>query len=127
MAILLGSIAVLGELARLGRRSGSRAVQLTEAQLLCESLLAEVLIGSAPAEATEPQPVPQVTGWLYSIEREPVDVPGLVSLRVTVVQDLPPEQRPLSFSLSRWLREGGASVAPAAGGAAGQSGRGAMP
>lgn len=106
MAILLGSIAVLGELARLGRVSGGRAAVLTQAQLLCESVMAEIVAGQQAPESVEGQPLPESPGWLCSIERTMLETPGLTAVRVTVSEDRPEGERPLSFSLTRWMAAG---------------------
>ena len=115
LAILAGAVTVLGEVARSGMESARIARDLTAAQLLCESTLAEITAG-----ATLPEPVygvpyetvtdPAEADWLYSIEVEPVDVDGLVAVRVTVVQDLPVEKRPVEFSLVRWIVDPGVEM-----------------
>ncbi|MBX7165147.1 MAG: prepilin-type N-terminal cleavage/methylation domain-containing protein [Pirellulales bacterium] len=128
MTILLGSIAVLGELASLGRRNAAQAAALTRAELLCESLMAEIAASGTLPETVEEQPIPEQQGWLYSVRREPLEQPGIVSVRISVAQDLPKERRPVRFALVRWLPEpasrsgstpngssSGSSVAPAGG------------
>ncbi|MHB1034234.1 MAG: prepilin-type N-terminal cleavage/methylation domain-containing protein [Pirellulales bacterium] len=112
LAILTGAIAVLGELVRLGMHNAHMARDLTRAQLLCESKLAEIAAGITPAEPAQQMPFETTLDfdestreWLYSIEMEPVDEPGMMCLRVTVYQDLPPEKKPLEFSLTRWIRD----------------------
>jgi len=103
--ILLGAIAVLGELARLGRLNALAARDQTQAQLLCESKLSEILAGAESAEPHSDQPLTEAPGWLFRVEREPLEHEGLTSLRVTVAQDLPEAKRPVRFSLVRWMRE----------------------
>ena len=114
LAILTGSIAVLGEVARLGMRNALIARETTRAQLLCESKLAEI-----SARIIVPDPVQDVPfqtygaeegtvdeaaeGWLYSIDIGDVDADGLVAVCVTVTQDIPPEKRPVRFQLTRWI------------------------
>jgi type II secretion system protein I len=108
LAILGGAVVVLGEAARFGLENARFARDLSHAQLLCESTMAELAVGSAlpePVEAAfladgaEPtQPV-----WLYSVETESTDQQGLLGVRVTVFQDLPPAQRPVECSLVRWI------------------------
>ena len=51
LAILAGSLAVLGELTRQGMHNAEAARAESEAQLLCESKLAEIAAGIAPPEA----------------------------------------------------------------------------
>ncbi len=106
LAILTGAIAVLGELARQGVENARQVRDLSQAQLLCESVLAEVAAGLISAEAV--QGVAMETDdpdhlWLYDIEVQTVDEEGLLALRVTVRQDTTTDSRPVACSLVRWL------------------------
>ena len=113
LAILTGAIAVLGEVVRTGVRNAQIARDQTQAQLLCESKLAEITAGIIPAESVqgamfETNPVDDgEIPWLYSIELGAIDQEGLVAVRVTVAQDLRPELRPVEFSLTRWMVDPG--------------------
>ncbi|MCR4412262.1 MAG: hypothetical protein NUV77_07535 [Thermoguttaceae bacterium] len=108
LTILGGAIVVLGEAARFALDNARVARDLAQAQLLCESKLAEIAAGAELpepvqsvflAEGTDPnQPV-----WLYSIETETIDQLGLLAVWVTVAQDLPPEKRPVECTLVRWI------------------------
>ncbi len=102
--ILLGSAVVLGELARLGLRSGHQAETMGRATMLCQSLLAEAAIGSLSSEPATDVPAPHEPGWLYSLEREAAPHPDLALVRLTVRQDLPPEKKPAQCTLERWIR-----------------------
>jgi len=107
LAILAGAIATLGEILRNGGRNAQQARELTRAQLLCESKMDEIL-----AEIDLPTAITQTAldsedvlddeiGWLYSVEVEQIDQQYLVSVRVTVEQNL--DRRPASYSLVRWV------------------------
>jgi general secretion pathway protein I len=111
LAILTGAMAVLGELARLGMRNAAWTRDITQAQLLCESKMAEITSGIVVPEPTAiasfvqedlVDPYSAVT-WVYSIDLEEVQEPGVVAVRVTVTQDLPPAMHPAAFSLVRWI------------------------
>jgi len=108
LAILTGAIAVLGEALRLGMRNAQLARDLTQAQLLCESKLAEIAAGLTPAETVSPTQFDCVVGdgrtdWLYSIALANTEEEGLVLVCVTVSQDPTTEKRPVEFSLFRWI------------------------
>jgi type II secretory pathway pseudopilin PulG len=105
LTILVGAIAVLGELVRLGTTNAGNARDLTQAQLLCESKMAEISAGLLVPEVVQGAPCEYDPEWLYSIDIQPTDMPGLVALRVTVFQDLPLNQRPAEFSLVRWMQD----------------------
>jgi hypothetical protein len=95
----------MGELVRLGTLSAASARDLTQAQLICESILAEITAGIAPPDAVSYAPYELDTEWLYSVETAAIDTPGLVLLRVTVTQNLAPAQRPVEFSLTRLIQD----------------------
>jgi type II secretion system protein I len=112
LAILAGAIVVLGEAARMALRNAGIARDLAHAQLLCESKLAEIVTGITPAESTDQTPFDETTTdsieqdeapWVYTIETDDTDEPGLISVRVTVTRDMPPEKHPVQFSLVRWV------------------------
>ncbi len=117
MMILGGAIAVIGELARSGFRAARNAQLTTQAELLAESVLAQVRIGIIGTETVVDQPISAEdfldTGasdqgrgeplWLYSIDVQTIDEDGLLELAVTVRQNVPEEQRPVACRLVRWL------------------------
>ena len=115
LAILTGAIAVLGELVRLGARNAADTRAMTQAELLCESKLAQITSGmllpdSVVAAPFDPadliDPYDPVT-WAYSIEVDAVEEPGIVAVRVTVGQDLPQGHHPVHYSLVRWIADPG--------------------
>ena len=119
LAILAGAIAVLGEASRLALQNAETARDMAQAQLLCESKLAEILSGITPAEAvdrtvfdttTTASINPDEPAWLYSIETEPTDEDGLIAVRVTVMRDLPAAQHPVHFSLVQWIPDPNATT-----------------
>jgi general secretion pathway protein I len=112
LAILGGSIAVLGESSRLALKNAEIARDLAHAQLLCESKMAEITTGltqaqqvsNAPFDATMTASLdPGDVGWLYSVETQTTDAEGLITVRVTVTRNLPAAKHPVSFALVRWM------------------------
>jgi prepilin-type N-terminal cleavage/methylation domain-containing protein len=107
LAILVGAIAVIGELIATGTRAAGAARDLTQAQLLCESKLNEITAGILIPDPVQGAPIETDMEWLYSIDLFPSDQNGIVAVKVTVYQDLPVERRPVTFSLVRWLQDPG--------------------
>jgi type II secretion system protein I len=114
LAVLAGSIAVLGESSRLALRNAQIARDLAHAQLLCESKMAEITAGITPAESVSATAIDSsmtasldasAPGWLYSVDTETTDEEGLIAVRVTVTRSLPAAQHPVSFALVRWIRD----------------------
>lgn len=114
LAILVGAIAVLGELVRLGLDNAAAARDLTQAQLLCETKLAEITAGivdpqSIQGAAFSPEIDPE-REWVYSVTLSSLDLQGLIAATVTVTENVPAGQTPLEFSLVRWLRDPGVEL-----------------
>ncbi len=115
-AILLACLIVLGQMAYVGRRNAEDSADATTAQLICRSTLNEILVGAAPAASVDSQPVAGMPGWVYSIEVESLDQFGLISLRVTTMQD-PVESGSATsqptgkqFTLTRWMHDASSAV-----------------
>ena len=117
LAILAGALAVLGEFGRMGMQSAKTSRDLTRAELLCESVMSEIGAGIlAPDSVQRASVVDPVQGtsasntqaddvapWVYSIDSETIDQDGLLAVTVTVAQDMPSAQHPVSFTLVRWM------------------------
>jgi general secretion pathway protein I len=117
LAILVGALAVLGEFGRLGLRNAKTTRDLTRAEMLCESIMSEVSAGILSTDSVQNSPVldpvqgtavsdsqtDDVAPWVYSIDSQTIDEDGLLSVTVTVSQDLPSTQLPVSFSLVHWM------------------------
>ena len=108
LAILAGAIAVLGEASRIGLENARIARDMTYAQLLCESKLAEITSALDPPTPEEEIPFgtvedPSEPDWYYWVEVTPIDTEGLLEIRVTVRKDLPAQQRPVELSLVGWM------------------------
>jgi len=116
-------------LVRSGLRNAQMARDLSQAQMLCETRLAEIHAGAASAEPAAKSPIPDHPGWLASVERESTSAQSasssssgqsasgqsangsqsfsgtvsLLKLRVTVEQDPAEQRNPVKFSLSQWM------------------------
>ena len=124
--VILGScLAILGEMSRNGLSSARAARDLTQAELLCESVMAKVRLGIIKMETVVDAPISNSllmtdeipdtyaadvndTGgslWVYSLEITEIDEYGLVEIAVTVRQNLPEERRPIACRLVRWMAQ----------------------
>ncbi len=103
IAILGGSIAVIGELVRLGARQAEEARELTIAQLLCESVLEEIAAGVIAPEAVGDVPFELDPRWSYSIDVGSLDNPDLLQVTVMAQQVDGSREIPLYYSLTRWI------------------------
>jgi type II secretory pathway pseudopilin PulG len=117
LGILAGALAVIANLSRLSTMSAVSARDTTQAQFLCESVMAQLMSGIIEFESVYDAPLLDFpdTGasnpndsydykWVYSIEINSIDDYGLLEVIVTVTQYLPNSPRtPVSCRLVRWM------------------------
>jgi type II secretory pathway pseudopilin PulG len=102
--ILIGSSIVLMELASIGMRHAASARDLSQAQLICQTKLNEIVAGVTPAETLRPMPCEDDPRWTYWVTVQPTDREGLMLLEVGVAQELIPNKQTNRFTLLRWVR-----------------------
>ncbi len=105
IAILMGAVIVLNQLASIGRRNSIAAEDLATAQELCRARMNEIIAGVHPPTAREEEPILDQPGWHATVEIESRNELGLSCLTVTVSQDEEAGPRPVKFSLSRWIAD----------------------
>ena len=116
LAILAGSMAVLGEAVRHGLENARIARDLTDAQLYCESKMAELQAGLLTADGFGDMPIEPMTDsllessseptsaeWLYSLTSELVNEEGLMLVSVSVYQDPNTVKKPVTFTMTRMI------------------------
>jgi type II secretion system protein I len=105
LAILAGSIAALGEVMRLGDLNAGLARDESQAEILANSVMSELLAGSLPVQAVSTATFDMTAdpAWAYSITVDSTDYNELVSVRVSVAQQLAPELHPAHCDLVRWM------------------------
>lgn len=103
IAILGGALTVIGNLVYLGSRAASNSRLYSEAQILCDTKMAEVSAGVLPLQSVGGAPIDENPDWIYSVEIGPATVTGLLSVTVTVQQSPTVTPVPTPFTLMRWL------------------------
>ena len=133
LAILGGSVVVVGEMARFAFQNARTARDVVQAELLAESIMAKVQLGIIPMESAFEVPVSlQTTNlldtvqdthavsqdsvadilWLYSLDIADIDtvydledneIGYLVEIAVTVRRNLPRERQPVVCRFVRWI------------------------
>ena len=105
LAILAVSLAIVGQVTRLGYRNAERAEMEGEALMIAESVMSQLVAGLT--DPVEIATTPWVAGdeepeWEYSLNIEPTDLPELLqaNVRVEQVTELP---NPIVVQLSRWV------------------------
>jgi general secretion pathway protein I len=114
LAILAGSVAVLGEIMGIAGRHGRDAEAEVRAQLIASSIMDEML-----AQVVEPAQVSRqvvdttdTVPWVYSVNIQTTNTVGLSSIEVIVEQDLERQFDPLKYTLRRWYAEPTTSPTP---------------
>ena len=106
LAILGTSLAAIGELIRIGADAADRATELTTAQFLCDSKLAEIKSGVLPADSVGPIPFEifeTEEPWEYMVLVDSVDDQGLLLVEVTVSQLREDGRPPAMVTLTTWM------------------------
>ncbi len=103
IAILGGSLAVIGELVRMGSRHAEEAREMTRAQLLGESQMESIVAGIIPAQSLSSTAFEHDPDWTYAIEVAPLNGTDLLEVTVHVQQAEITREVPLVFSLTRWM------------------------
>ena len=84
IAILGTSMAIIGQVFFAGYRSAVKARDLSDATILCDSVMAELAAGSIDFQSTSSATIPNIPGWEYSVETVESDVSGLLLTTVAV-------------------------------------------
>jgi prepilin-type N-terminal cleavage/methylation domain-containing protein len=106
LAILALCLSAIGELIRIGTISAANAEDYTEAQILAESKLSEIMSGAITPDPVTRVPFINSPDWVYSIELAATEEPEVMAMRVTVETHLD-RARPLAYSLYRWIPDPG--------------------
>ncbi len=106
LSILGIAVGILSTILQQSADNGLRARRMTQAQLVCESKMAEAMAGAMPLESTPWTPVAGVDGtsWYYSLEIIQPEQPNLIGVVIQVNDDLAmtESQRPLT-RLVQWI------------------------
>ena len=84
IAILGGSMVVIGHLYNLGYRSALQAQFRSEANLYADTKMAELAAGVLPIQSAGDQDIEGAPGWQYAVEIEDSFQPGLFLATVIV-------------------------------------------
>ena len=103
IAILALALMAIGDLIATGFRSAKNAEELSEAQILCDTKMAEVVAGVLPLESSAGNTIEENPEWEYDVEIEPAALPGLLQIRVRVRQS--DAALPVEFFIDRWMQD----------------------
>jgi len=106
LSILGIAVGILSTILQQSADNGLRARRMTQAQMVCESKMAEAMAGALPLQSTQWTPVASVDSstWYYSLEVIQAEQPNLIGVVIQVNDELAmtESQRPLS-RLVEWI------------------------
>ena len=109
LAIAGMAMGIISQIIWSGMNNARMTENLVQAELLAESVMAEVMAGVRPMESADEESFDDESGledlekWVYSIQITPIgDEEELTEIRVTVHEDTD-KAGATSFSLSRWI------------------------
>ncbi len=101
IAILGGSLAVIFEMVRLGMISAMETRLRSEANILCDTKMAEVSAGVLELQNVNAMSIAENPDWLYYVEVQDSAQPGLFLVTVSVEQANVAD--PISISIVRFM------------------------
>ena len=106
LSILGIAVGILSTIMQQSADNGLRARRITQAQMVCESKMAEAIAGALPLQSTQWTPVASVdaTTWYYSLEVIQPEQPNMIGVVIQVNDELAmaESQRPLT-RLVEWI------------------------
>lgn len=103
VAILGMALVAIGQLVKLGYQSATDAKLQTEAYIICDAKMAEVVAGVLPLESSGAQAVEENPDWSFAVEVNSSDRMGLLRVRVKVEQSDNITSYPISYSIDRFV------------------------
>jgi len=105
IAIFIGALTAISQILRTGSRAAIRAQLQSEAVLLCERRMNEVLSGVQPLEAVQQATFEQGQNWSWSLNITEGGVVNLLQLEVIVEHTGENDNSKVSYHLTRLLRD----------------------
>ena len=111
LAILGGSLAILGQIAETGVDAARQARDLSMARLIAQSKLSEVLINVSLEQTpqsvfdTPVDPIDSLTttAYTYSVEVQPATLDGMLMIRILVTATDANGNVSVNYALDRWI------------------------
>lgn len=103
IAILGSSMVVIGHLYNLGFRAARQSQFRSDANLLVDSIMAELAAGVLPVESTGSTTIEHAPNWEYAVEIEDSQQPGLFLATVVVKRVPETDIMPGGLSIVRFI------------------------
>ncbi|RIK80883.1 MAG: hypothetical protein DCC68_10020 [Planctomycetota bacterium] len=103
LAILAASMAVLGQLVQFGMTNARRAEDMTQAAIICESIMAEIVAGDRGLTNESAATYEENDTFVYSIDIPTGAQEGLLEVHVVVETNPEYSAEPIRCALVRWM------------------------
>ena len=104
LVIFIGAMAAIGQLVANGVRAALQARFQTQAAMMCEAKLAEVVAGVVPMTQSQAT-YPDDPNWSWSLALTAAQVPGLMRAEVTVQRQGTNSKGKVVFTMARYVRD----------------------
>ncbi len=104
LVIFIGAMAAIGQLVSNGVRAALQARFQTQAAMMCEAKLGEVVAGIVPLTASQAI-YPDDPNWSWNLALAAAPVPGLMRVEVTVQREGSNSKGRTVFSMARYVRD----------------------
>jgi len=105
LAIFIGALTAIAQVLRTGSRAAIRAQLESEAILLCERRMNEVVSGVLPLESVSQAPFDEKANWTWSLNLADSGVVNLLKLELTVEHAGDNGTNKIAYHLTRLLRD----------------------
>ena len=109
LGLMAIAMTLLAQLVFIGNRAARDARDLSKAQLYCESVMSEVVVGIRTPDSVSLSPLDADLDWLYSIDVGTTSSETLSAVRVTVQQNTE-SARPTTFTMTQWISSASATT-----------------
>ncbi len=109
LGLMAIAMTLLAQLVFIGNRAARDARDLSKAQLYCESVMSEVVVGIRTPDSVSLSPLDADLDWLYSIDVGTTSSETLSAVRVTVQQNTE-SARPTTFTMTQWISSAAATT-----------------
>ena len=109
LSLMAIAMTLLAQLVYIGNRAARDARDLSKAQLYCESVVSEVVVGIMTPDSVSLSPLDADPDWLYSIDVGTTSSETLSAVRVTVQQNTE-SARPATFTMTQWISSAAATT-----------------
>lgn len=103
LAILAASMAVLGQLVQFGMTNARRAEDMTQAAIICESIMAEIVAGDRGLTNESAATYEGNDTFVYSVDIPAGAQEGLLEVHVIVETNPEYSAEPIRCALVRWM------------------------